>query len=361
MIADNLGAAKTLARIDNYEYLLPKNKEFFASLGVDYLIYPEVLASQGIVESLRKNWMRQYLPFCDGEMILLSVKVRSNSEIINKQFISGYFNHDKYRIVAIKRGNRTILPKGHDQILSGDIVFFITNEENLDFVRRQAGKEDYNIKEVIIAGGTKIAQKVVQTLPSHYNVKIIEPDRELCIALSDKLPNTLIINSDCRDVSVLEYEGIDTADAFVAVMPNSEANLLTCMVAKRYGVKKTIAEVENIDYFNLAESMDISAIVNKKTIAASYIHQITLNLDVLNIRTLYSIDAEVVELIAREGSKVTRDIVRNLRLPDNVNIGGIIRNGRGSIVNGNTHIMPNDYVIVFCKGNTTKKLEALFK
>ena len=127
--------SKILVRIDNYEYLLPKNKEFFASLGVDYLIYPEMIASQGIVESLRKNWMRQYLPFCNGEMILLSVKVRSNSEIINKQFISGYFNHDKYRIVAIKRGNRTILPKGHDQILSGDIVFFITNEENFDFVR----------------------------------------------------------------------------------------------------------------------------------------------------------------------------------------------------------------------------------
>lgn len=361
MIANNLGVPKTLARIDNYEYLLPKNKEFFAKLGVDYLIYPEVLASQGIIESLKKNWMRQYMPFRNGEMILLSVKVRANAPILNKKFISGYFGHNRYRVVAIKRGHETILPNGHDEILAGDIVFFMTNEDNLDFVREQAGKEDYKIKDIMILGGTKIAQKIVQTMPNHYNVKIIEPDREACIAISDKLPNTLIINSDGRDVGVLEDEDIASVDAFVAVTPNSEANLLTCMVAKRYGVKKTIAEVENIDYFNLAESMDISTIINKKTIAASYIHQITLNLDVLDVRTLPSIDAEVVELIAKEGSKVTKNIVKNLRLPDNVNIGGIIRKGNGSVVDGNTQIIPNDHVIVFCKGNTTKKLEALFK
>ena len=361
MIANNLGVPKTLARIDNYEYLLPKNKEFFAKLGVDYLIYPEVLASQGIIESLKKNWMRQYMPFRNGEMILLSVKVRANAPILNKKFITGYFGHNRYRVVAIKRGHETILPNGQDEILAGDIVFFMTNEDNLDFVREQAGKEDYKIKDIMILGGTKIAQKIVQTMPNHYNVKIIEPDREACIAISDKLPNTLIINSDGRDVGVLEDEDIASVDAFVAVTPNSEANLLTCMVAKRYGVKKTIAEVENIDYFNLAESMDISTIINKKTIAASYIHQITLNLDVLDVRTLPSIDAEVVELIAKEGSKVTKNIVKNLRLPDNVNIGGIIRKGNGSVVDGNTQIIPNDHVIVFCKDNTTKKLEALFK
>lgn len=361
MIAKNLGAIKTLARIDNNEYLLPQNKDFFAKLGVDYLIYPEVLASQGIIESLKKNWMRQYMSFRSGEMIMLSVKVRGNSDIINRKFISGYFDHNKYRVVAIKRANETILPTGQDEILSGDVVFFITKEENLDFVREQAGKENYSIKDIMIVGGTKIAQKMVQILPSHYNVKIIEPDREQCIALAEKLPNTLIINSDGRDVEVLENEDIASTDAFVAVTPNSEANLLTCMVAKRYGVKKTIAEVENIDYFTLAESMDISTIINKKTIAAGYIHQITLNLDVLDIRTLPSIDAEVVELIAKEGSKVTKDIVKNLKLPRNVNIGGIIRNGHGCIVNGNTRIMPDDHVIVFCKDNSTKKLEVLFK
>jgi trk system potassium uptake protein TrkA len=361
MIATNLGAKKTLARIDNYEYLLPKNKEFFSKLGVDYLIYPEVLAAHEIVDSLKKNWMRQYLPFKEGEMVMLSVKAREDAPILNKKFISGYFNHDKYRIVAIKRNSETILPGGSDEILTNDLVYFITTEDNLDFVRQQAGKEDFKIKNVMILGGTRIAQKTVQTLSNNFNVKILEQDRETCFTLSDKLPDTLIINSDGRDIDVLEKEGIAFMDAFVAVMPNSEANLLSCMVAKRYGVKKTIAEVENLDYIALAENMDIGTVINKKGIAASYIHQITLNFDVLEVRTLPSVDAEVIELIASEGSKITKNLVKNLRLPQNVNIGGIIRKGVGAIVNGNTQIMPNDHVIVFCKAGAIRKLEALFK
>lgn len=361
MIATNLGATKTLARINNYEYLLPKNKEFFAKLGVDYLIYPEVLAANGIVESLRKNWMRQYFPFKGGEMIMLSAKVRDNAPILNKKFISGYFAHERYRVVAIKRGRETILPNGDDEILANDLVYFITDERNIDFVREQAGKENFEIRNVMLVGGTRIAQKIVQKLPPHYNVKIIEQDYDTCLSLSDKLPDTLIINADSRDVDVLMSEGLEKIDAFVAVSQNSEANLLTCMLAKQHGVLKTIAEVENIDYFNLSETMDIGTIVNKKTIAASYIHQLTLEFDVLDIRTLPNIDAEVIELIAKEGSKVTKEVVRNLKLPKNVNIGGIIRNGKGQVVNGNTQIQPNDYVIVFCKSDSTRKLETLFK
>jgi trk system potassium uptake protein TrkA len=361
MIASNLGAKKTLARIDNYEYLLPKNKDFFSKLGVDYLIYPEVLAAQEIAESLKKNWMRQYLPFKEGEMVLLSVKVRKNAPILNKKFISGYFNHDKYRIVAIKRNSETILPGGSDEILENDVVYFITTDENIDFVREQSGKEDFKIKDVMIVGGTRLAQKTVQTLSSNFNVKIIEPDKEACIALSNKLPNTLIINSDGRNIDVLENESIGSMDAFVAVMPSSEANLLTCMAAKRYGIKKTIAEMENLDYIALAEIMDIGTIINKKSIAASYIHQVTLNFDVLQVRTLPAVDAEVIEIIASDGSKITKKVVKNLKLPANVNIGGIIRKGIGSVVNGNTQILPNDHVIVFCKAEATKKLEQLFR
>ncbi len=361
MIATNLGAKKTLARIDNNEYLMPKNKEFFAQLGVDYLIYPEVLVAQSIVDSLKKNWMRQYITFNNGEIIMLSVKVRYGATILNKKFIGGYFSHDRYRIVAIKRGSETILPKGEDEILEDDIVYFITKESQLDFVRKEADKDNYLIKNIMIFGGTKIAQKVVQKLPSNFRAKVIEPDIDLCEIISDKTPHTLVINADARNVDVLEQEDIASVDAFVAVSSSSEANLLTCMVAKRYGVKKTIAEVENIDFFTLAESMDVSSIINKKSIAASYIHQITLDFDVLDVMNLPAIGAEVVKLIAKEGSKVTKNIIKRLKLPDNVNVGGIIRNGVGMIVNGDTQIEPNDEVIILCKDNSIQKLAMWFK
>jgi len=360
MLATNLGAKHTLARIDNYEYLLPKNKEFFEKLGVQHLIYPEMLAAKEIVESLSTSWLRQNLSFCNDALILLGIKVRSNAVDVNKQFSTGFFDHGKYRVVSIKRNNKTIIPIGSDQILENDIVYFITTHENLKFVREQAGKEDFPIRDIMIMGGSRIAQKTIQYLPTHVHAKILERDKEKSYSLAEKLGNSMIINCDGRNIEILKEEGIEEMDAFVAVTANSEANILACMAAKRLGVKKTIAEVENNDYIMLAESMDIGTVINKKMIAASYIYQLTLDADVLNVRSLSSADAEVVEFVAKPGSKITRSKIKDLRLPDQVNIGGFVRNGVGSIVNGNTVIMPHDHVIVFCVSSTIRKMENYF-
>lgn len=360
MLATNLGAKHTLARIDNYEYLLPKNKEFFEKLGVQHLIYPEMLAAKEIVESLSTSWLRQNLSFCNDALILLGIKVRSNAVIVNKQFSTGFFDHGKYRVVSIKRNNKTIIPIGSDQILENDIVYFITTHENLKFVREQAGKEDFPIRNIMIMGGSRIAQKTIQYLPTHVHAKILERDKEKSYSLAEKLGNSMIINCDGRNIEILKEEGIEEMDAFVAVTANSEANILACMAAKRLGVKKTIAEVENNDYIMLAESMDIGTVINKKMIAASYIYQLTLDADVLNVRSLSSADAEVVEFVAKPGSKITRSKIKDLRLPDQVNIGGFVRNGVGSIVNGNTVIMPHDHVIVFCVSSAIRKMENYF-
>jgi len=360
MLATNLGAKHTLARIDNYEYLLPKNKEFFEKLGVQHLIYPEMLAAKEIVESLSTSWLRQNLSFCNDALILLGIKVRSNAVDVNKQFSTGFFDHGKYRVVSIKRNNKTIIPIGSDQILENDIVYFITTHENLKFVREQAGKEDFPIRDIMIMGGSRIAQKTIQYLPTHVHAKILERDKEKSYSLAEKLGNSMIINCDGRNIEILKEEGIEEMDAFVAVTANSEANILACMAAKRLGVKKTIAEVENNDYIMLAESMDIGTVINKKMIAASYIYQLTLDADVLNVRSLSSADAEVVEFVAKPGSKITRSKIKDLRLPDQVNIGGFVRNGVGSIVNGNTVIMPHDHVIVFCVSSAIRKMENYF-
>lgn len=360
MLATNLGAKRTLARIDNYEYLLPKNKEFFEKLGVQYLIYPEMLAAKEIVESLSTSWLRQNLSFCDDALILLGIKVRSNAVIVNKQFSTGFFDHGKYRVVSIKRNNKTIIPVGSDQILENDIVYFITTPENLKFVREQAGKEDFPIRNIMVMGGSRIAQKTIQYLPTHIHAKVLERDKEKSYSLAEKLGNSMIINCDGRNIEILKEEGIEEMDAFVAVTANSEANILACLAAKRLGVKKTVAEVENNDYIMLAESMDIGTVINKKMIAASYIYQLTLDADVLNVRSLSSADAEVVEFVAKPGSKITRSKIKDLRLPDQVNIGGFVRNGVGSIVNGSTVIMPHDHVVVFCVSSAIRKMENYF-
>ncbi len=360
MLANNLGAHKTLARIDNSEYSQPKNKDFFEKLGVAHLIYPEMLAAHEIAASLKTSWLRQRTSFCNEALTLLVIKVRENSVIINRTFSTGYFNHKQYRIVAIKRNNHTIIPAGSDMVLAGDIVYFITTNEHLEFVREQAGKSDFPIRNVMIMGGSRIAQKTIQIVPPQVNVKILERDREKSFSLAEKLNNTLIINCDGRNIELLKEEGIQDMDAFVAVTANSEANILACLAAKRLGVKKTVAEVENIDYIMLAESMDIGTVINKKMIAASYIYQLTLDADVLNVRNLTATDAEVVEFIAKPGAKITKSKIKDLRLPEQVNIGGYVRDGIGYIVDGNTVIIPNDHVIVFCVSSAIRKMERFF-
>jgi len=360
MLASNLGAKRTLARIDNYEYLLPKNKEFFEKLGVNYLMYPEMLAAQEIVESLKTNWLRQNLSFCNDALILLGIKVRDNALILNQKFSTGIFDHGKFRVVAINRKNKTIIPKGSDEILANDIVYFITTRENLEFVKEQAGKVQHNIKNVMVMGGSRIAQKAIQFLAGNMNIKVLERDKDKSYALAEKLDKSLIVNCDGRNIEVLKEEGIEGMDAFIAVTGNSEANILACMAAKRYGVVKTVAEIENIDYINLAESMDIGTVINKKMIAASYIYQLTLDADVLNVRTLTSADAEVVEFVAKKGSKITRSQIKDINLPDDVNIGGIVRDGIGIIVYGYTEIIPDDHVIIFCVSTAIRKVESLF-
>lgn len=364
IMAHALGAKKTLARVDNYEYILPENKQFFQKIGIDHIIYPEVLAAKEISEALHTSWIRNHLQFCDGALDLLAIKVRANAEIINRKFSTGYFNHGRYRVVAIKRHAHTIIPGGNDEIKAGDLVYCITTSEHMDFLRQQAGKVNYDIKELTMMGASKIAQKTIQNLQrsNKLHIKLMDSDEERIMQIADKLDdkNVLFLDMDIRNTDAVHEEGIDHTDAFVAVSDNSEANILACLLAKRNGVHKTIAEVENNDYIPLAESLDIGAIINKKMIAASYIYQLTLDANVLNVRNLTSANAEVVEFVAVQDCKITRSKIRDIHFPPDVNIGGLVRDGVGYTVNGNTQIIPNDHVIVFCVASAIRKIEKYF-
>ena len=361
LIANQLGAKRTLARIDNYEYLLPENRKFFEAMGLNHLIYPEVLAANEIQESLRTNWMRYHLHLGQDALELCVIKVREGAKPIGKTFASGIYNHGKYRIVAIKREQETIIPRGQDTIEVGDLIYCVCTKENMEFMREDLGKPKREIKNIIFFGGGRITRKAAMELTDSMNLKIIEKDRELCNILSEKVPNALIINDDGSDMSVLKAEGIQDADAFVAVTDSSEANIFACLAAKRFGVRKTIAEVENLDYIPMAEGLDIGMVLNKKTIAASYIYQMLLDASVRGVHNLTSADAEIVEFYAKEGSPVTRHKVRNLDMPEEANIGGIVRAGEGILVNGETQIIAGDLVVVFCKSHVIRNLERFFK
>ena len=362
MLATNLGAKKTVARIDNYEYLLPKNKEFFQKLGVDSLIYPEMLAAKEIVSSMRMSWVRQWWEFRGGALILIGTKMREKAEILNIPLYELGGPNIPYHVVAIKRGTETIIPRGDDVIKLHDIVYFTTTRKYIPYIRKIAGKEDYaDVRNVMIMGGSRIAVRTAQYVPDYMQVKIVDNDINRCNRLTELLDDkTMIINGDGRDMDLLIEEGLKNTEAFVALTGNSETNILACLAAKRMGVEKTVAEVENIDYIGMAESLDIGTVINKKMIAASHIYQMMLDADVSNVKCLTFANADVAEFTVPAGAKITKHFIKDLGLPKGTTIGGMIRNGEGVLVTGDTLIQPGDHVVVFCLSMMIKKIEKFF-
>ena len=362
ILAHYLGAKKTIARIDNYEYLQPKHKEFYASLGVDSMIYPEQLAAEEIATGMKYIWMRQMLEFGGGALVMIGVKIRENALITNLPF-KDFANDIPYHVVAIQRGDETIIPRGNDMILPNDIVCFMTTKEHINYMRNICGKNRFaEVKSIIIMGGSRIAVRTVNLLPDDINVKIIENDINRCHKLLELVDDrVMVINGDARDPELLRSEGIERTDAFIALGDNSETNILACLAAKREGVFRAVSEIENIDYISMAESMDIGSVINKKKLAASTIFQMMLNTDVSSVKCLTFIQAVVAEFPVNEGSLITKKPVKNLGLPDGANIGGLIRNGEGMHVTGNTMIQPGDHIVIFCREHVLRKLEKYFK
>ena len=364
MLAHALGAKKTVARIDNYEYLQPQHQEMFRQVGVDSLVYPEVLAAGDIISGLQLSWVRQRLDVHDGALVLLGVKLRDTCQILNQPIKDLCGPDDPYHIVALKRGGETIIPGGLDVLQNGDLAYFMTTKEYIPHIKRIVGKEQYeDVKSVIIMGGGKTSVRAALTLPDNMHAKIIESSLERCEQLNQLIDrsNIMIIHGDGSDLGLLREEGIRNTQAFVALSGNAETNILACLTAKKLGVRKTIAMVENLDYVSMAEGLDIGTIINKKTVAASHIFQMMMRADVRNLRTLMLADSEVAELVAAEGARVTKNPVKALGLPRGIAIGGLVRSGKGILVNGNTQIQAGDSVIVFCHRHVLDKVEKYFK
>lgn len=362
VLAHQLGTKKTVARVDNPEYVEPSNQELFHQMGVSSIIYPELLSAKDIINGLKMSWVRQRWDVHDGALVMLGIKLRESCEILDRPLkeISG--PDDPYHVVAIKHNDETIIPGGNDTLQLYDLAYFMTTKQYIPYVRKIVGKEHYvDVQNVIFMGGGKTAARAVRMLPEYMHAKIIEQDPTRCEELNNILDeDTLVINGDGRDIGLLQEEGIRNTQAFVSLTSNAETNILACLTAKRMGVRKTVAAVENFDYVGTAESLDIGTIINKKAVAASHIYQMMLDANVENIKFLMSVNADVAEFVPSPDAKITRKVVRELNLPRGVTIGGLVRNGEGMLVSGNTQIEAGDSVVVFCYNVDMKKVEKLF-
>ena len=366
MMAHSLGAKKTVAKVDENEYLDESHQAFFNEVGIDSLIYPEHLAAIDICNGLKMSWVRQRWDVHNSALVMLGIKMRETAEILNQPLKDLSKPDTPYHVVAVKRGDDTIIPRGDDELKLHDMVYFMTKRDTIPYVRKIVGKEHYvDVKNVMIMGGGTTAVRAISLLPEYMNAKIIEMDEARCEELNELIDNdrVMIINGDGRDLTLLRDEGIGNTQAFVALTSNAETNILACLTAKRMGVRKTVAVVENMDYVSMAESLDIGTIINKKALAASRIYQMMLDEDVSvsNIKFLTTANADVAEFTAQQGSKVTRKRVFELGLPNGVTIGGLVRNGVGQLVSGGTQIEAGDNVVVFCHNINMSKVEKFFK
>ena len=377
MLAKQLGARNTVARVDNYEYMKPENLELFKKMGIESLIYPELLAAEDIAASSRYSWVRQMWEFNGGDLLMLSVKMHDANPIYEKEISNkdnqlvgstlkdiGRQHGHNFHVVAIKRNGETISPNGDEKILPRDLVFFMTTKDKLDEIRHLTGKDDYPaVNNSLIIGGGKLSVRASWKLNEiHNNVKIIEPDRQRTEELQALVsPDTMILEGEGYDVDLLNDEGYNTMEAIIALTDNDQANILACVAARRRGIRKTIAQVENLDYFDMADDLDIGTVINKKMIAASHIYRMLLKGDVNNVKMLTIGNADVAEFVVKPHSKMTKKIIMEQNLPRGVNIGGMSRDGKSMLVGGRTQLQAGDKVVVFCTGNTLRKLDKFFK
>ena len=333
ILAHALHAKKTVAKVDDAEFIAEDVRAIYKNLGDVH----------------------------GGALVMLGIKLRSDCEILDKPLRELCGPDDPYHVVAIKRNRETIIPGGNDELKSLDLAYFMTTKQYIPYVRKITGKEYYaDVKNVMVMGGGTTAVRAIQSMPEYMDVKVFEVDPERCQELNQQLDNCLVINGDARDIALLEDEGIGNTQAFVALTGNSEANILACLAAKKLGIRKTVADVENMDYANMAQGLDIGTIINKKAIAASRIYQMMLDVDVMNVTFLMSANADIAEFVPKEESKVTKVPVKDIGLPKGTTIGGLVRNGEGLLVSGHTQIQAGDSVVVFCHNVNLKKVEKFF-
>ncbi len=349
ILAKKLGAKKVIARIDDIEFLERGNKEFFREMGIDHLIYPEMIAAKEVISLLKETGTTEFMDFAGGLLSLYVQKLEKNAPVLNRTLeeVTRSLSSISYRAVAIKRDDKTIIPRGKEIFREGDLVYVISTREGINDLMKFSGKRNIRAKRIMVLGGSRIGKHVALKLQYDCRVKLIERDLERCQTLAETLKETLVINGDGRDGELLTEEGLQNMDAFVAVTGNSETNILACLLAKKNGVPKTIAEVENMEYINLAENSGIDTIINKKTATASRIFRHTMNPNVTQVKMLTGIEAEVIEYNVPENAPITNGPVKLLNFPADAIIGGGIRKYNAYIATGDTEIKENDKLVVF--------------
>ena len=362
VIGKALGVKKTIARISNPEFLSNEVVDF-KSFGVDFMISPEDLAANEIKLLLNQSSFNDTAAFENGVFNIMGTTLGYKSPILDltvKEAKDKFYSVD-FITIAIKREgvSQTIIPRGDTTYKLNDQVYFSVPSYSIDNLYEIIGKEYIDIKNVMILGGSRVGRKAAKKL-DNFRVKLIEKNKEKALQLAEELRHTLVIYGDGRDLELLEEENIREMDAFVAVTGDSETNIMSCLVAKSKGVKKTVALVENMDYISISQTIGIDTLINKKLIAASNIFRHIRKGEILALVNLHNVDAEVFEFEVQKDAKITKRVIKELKFPREAIIGGVIRGGKALMSFGDFQLQSGDKAIVFCLPEAISIVEDLF-
>ena len=363
ILAKQMGVKETLARVSNGEYVRKNLPIDFKQIGVDHLIYPEELAALEIVQLIERAAATDIHDFEEGKLTLIGLKLDRDAIVLKRsiQDIMMDIEGIDFRIVMIKRRGQTMIPTGKERLFAGDQIIVITVPEGLKLILKLAGKEKTKLNNIMLLGGGKIGRATARLLEKKYNLKLLEADSEKATELADMLKHTLVLLGDGRDIKLLTDEGIKEMDAFIAVTEDAETNIISGLMAKEFGVEKTIAYVENAEYTQLTQTVGIDSLINKKLITANYIAKLVRKANIVALTNIHGMDAEVLEYAVHDNCKLTMSPLKNLEFPPGAIIGGVVRNNNAFIAVGDTMIKVDDRVVVFALPGAIKKVEEFFQ
>ena len=363
VLAKKLRAKKTVARITNAELLLPKHRDMFRDLGVDEMVCPERIAAKEITNLLNNSVATEFFDFSGGLLTMYLIRLEADSPVINRsvQELAQTYTSLQVKIVAILRNGMTIIPHSDTRFQQGDLAYLISRPNQLDTIKQMSGKHDVSINKAMIVGAGRVGRYAAMTLEDRIRITLIEESHSRCEEVAALLNNTLIINGDATDIELLKEEGLMNTDAFIAVTDSSETNVLTCLHAKKLGVKRTIALVENTGFISLSQDIGIDTIINKKLITASYISRFIVKGDAVRSKWLSGTNAELIEFNVGRRAPVTRHPIRELNLPHGATIGGIIRGNETILPTRDTQILAKDKVVVFALPSVMENVAKLFE
>ena len=363
ILGKKLGAKRTIARINDVNIIKENKEHFYNELGIDTLISPTYLASLEIQRLVNQSAFTDDIEFDNGKLTVFGISLSENSNLINKTVReSADLNPNlSFKPLALHRDDLTLIVNGKTVLKENDIVYFISLKESIPNIIKLCGKNNFKIKDVMIIGGSRIGINTAELLENDFRVTLVEKDKVTCQQMANTLKKTLIINIDGHDVKMLEEEGLTEIDALISVTADSEMNIMTSLVGKSHGIKKTIARIENFDYINLSQSIGIDTLINKKIIAADNIFKFVRKGNVSLVANLHGTDAEIIEFIVKDGSKITKSPINKLNFPNSSKIAGVIRNGIPIIPFGDFHLKENDKTIVFSLTESIQKIEKFFQ